>query len=44
LGLSVVKRIVEEHGAGLKVHNRSGEGLSYFVLFDSAPIGDPVSG
>jgi signal transduction histidine kinase len=44
LGLSVVKRIVEEHGAGLKVHNRSGEGLSYFVLFDSAPIGDPESG
>lgn len=41
LGLSVVKRIVEEHGACLKVHNRSGEGLSYFVLFDSAPLDAP---
>lgn len=33
LGLSVVKRIAEEHEAALKVHNRPGEGVTYFVLF-----------
>ena len=41
LGLSVVKRIVEEHGAGLKLHNRAGEGLSYFVLFARSQTGQP---
>lgn len=32
LGLVVVKRIVEEHQAGLKVLNRPGEGLSFYLF------------
>lgn len=37
LGLSVVKRIVEEHGAALKVHNLPGEGLTFHLLFAASP-------
>lgn len=36
LGLSIVKRIVEDHQAGLKVHNKPGEGLEFELLFPGA--------
>ncbi|MBK7494174.1 MAG: GAF domain-containing protein [Candidatus Omnitrophica bacterium] len=43
LGLVVVKRIVEDHGAGLKVLNHPGEGLTFFLFLRARPI-DPGNG
>ena len=33
LGLSVVKRLAEEHHSPLKIHNTLGEGITYYILF-----------
>jgi signal transduction histidine kinase len=38
LGLSVVKRIVEEHQAGLKVYNQPGKGLTFFLLLEGGVV------